>query len=127
MATIQKLQIGNGQVAFVTKVDPTPTTSETSGSVTINNIGRPGKPAHYEITFSISVDSLEGRVEGYNTFLWNEIVLDERDDVPYREVEAKAARQIAPMLRAVADQVEKEVAAFDARPQTGPDTEKGKR
>jgi hypothetical protein len=35
-------------------------------------------------------------------------------DAKYSEVEAEAARQIAPMLRAVADAIEKQVAEADA-------------
>ncbi|MGH0244376.1 hypothetical protein [Sinorhizobium meliloti] len=112
---ITQVKFGNGNIRFNSKVDAVPATSKTTGNVTINNAGQEEIPAHYETSFMISVYGEERGIEFSNVFHWNDIVPIDRADAPYREIEDAAARRLAPMLRAVADQVDQEMAAFDAR------------
>jgi hypothetical protein len=114
MIELKQVRYGNGSVRFFAEVEPTPTTSETHGNVTVNNMGKPGSPARYEVTYMISSDfEMEG-VEVNNVFHWTVALTGVHRDDPYAGIEAAGARQLAPMLRAVADQIEKEVAEFDA-------------
>jgi hypothetical protein len=50
-----------------------------------------------------------------NIFHWSEVVTGLPHSTPYSEVEAQAARQLAPSLRSAADVIEKMVAEFDAK------------
>lgn len=107
--------IENGRIAFFKRVEETKTISETTGNVTINNIGRPAIPAHYEVAFTITADLQDGGIELRNVFQLSCIVLNENDGAQYRKVEDQSARQLAPILRAVADHIEKKVADFDSQ------------
>jgi len=106
---------GNGSIRFVGKVDEVPPSTTVDGNVTINNSGTPGVPAHFETTTMIQAQIKVSDVTAFSTFHLNDVVLSENADVPYREIEYKAARRLAPMLRAIADQIDQEMARFDER------------
>ncbi|HZW15430.1 MAG TPA: hypothetical protein VFF66_04150 [Brevundimonas sp.] len=114
MAELKDIRWGNGTVRYFSEVEPTPTTSKTTGNVTVNNMGQPGLPAYYEVTYMLSCDFEASGVEITNHVHWTAALTGVGRDAPYGEVEAEGARQIAPMLRSVADQIEKLVAEFDA-------------
>lgn len=72
-------------------------------------------PRHYATSFQISFDFTIGNLTASNVMCCNGLVLADRDDAPYRSIEHAAAQQIAPMLRALADQIEQKVAEFSER------------
>lgn len=99
MIELKQVRYGNGSVRFFGQVEPTPTTSETHGNVTVNNMGKPGSPARYEVTYMISCDfEMEG-VQLNNTFHWDVALTGVHRDDPYAGIEAEGARQLPPMLR----------------------------
>jgi hypothetical protein len=116
MATLENLEFGNGRVTYVSKVDPTPRTerSDTNGNVTINNIteAQPGRPAFYDVTFILTANFENAGVKFSNVFSWECVVPEESDRAQYRSVEDQAAKQIAPMLRTLADQIEADLPNF---------------
>lgn len=117
MTTLISARIKNGEIAYVSGQQNTPLTSETMGSVTIENPGSTDRPAHFMTPFLIEAQMEAGGIKFSNVLHWNGVVLGESDDAPYRQVEDKAARTLAPMLRAFADQIEQEIARFDEKRQ----------
>ena len=115
MLELKNVRYGNGSVRFFAEVEPTPTTTETRDNITINNMGQPGTPARYEVTYMIATEFEMDGVEIRNTFHWDVALTGVNREDSYVGIEAAGARQLAPMLRAVADQIEKEVAEFDER------------
>lgn len=114
MADLKDVRYGNGSVRFFGEVEPIPATSETRDNITINNMGQPGEPARFEVTYMIACDFEMDGVEVNNLFHWTVALTGVHRDDPYAGIEAEGARQLAPMLRSVADQIEKQVAEFDA-------------
>jgi len=106
---------GYGSVTYRYEIEAVPPSSKTEGNVTINNSGSPGCPAHYEVEPMITVDHDAGGVIFSNTFHWKVVVVGLPKNAPYSEIDAEAARQIAPMLRDAANLIEKQVADYDAR------------
>jgi hypothetical protein len=115
MANLIDVSFGHGTLRYFSAVDEVPATSKTTGNVTVNNMGSPGSPAYFEVSFMLSADFEEGGMTRTNIFHWNVSVLDMNIKSSYRDVESEAARKIGPMLRQLADSIEKQVAEYDAR------------
>lgn len=115
MPRISAVEFENGKVQFNPKRDAIGPTSEIDGEIAIHNYGLPARPAHYQVSFVITFECEERGVRYRDMSHWTCMLLTDDDTLSYREVESRAARQLAPMLRAVADQVEEQVAAFDAQ------------
>lgn len=113
MPQILKVKFGNGSIAYRHKIEETPATSETTGNVTINDAGSPGRPSHFDTSFMLAVEGEEGGLKFSNVFHWNGIVISENQQAPYREIEDAAARQLAPALRAVADLIEQDIQRYE--------------
>ncbi|MBZ9808141.1 hypothetical protein [Mesorhizobium sp. ESP-6-2] len=116
MLNIKDLRLGNGSVTYHRKIDPVPDTKEINENVTIINKGSKGSPAYYEVTFMISSAIENDGLETRNTFHWNCLVAEADHNAAYRSVEDRGARLIAPMLRALADKIEKELPSFAVAP-----------
>lgn len=117
MTKVKALRLGNGSVTYIPVVEPRPASSRTTKtdhnvSVTINDAAIPGTPAHYEVTFMIGADLEHGELESHNTFHLSCVVPEQSDTAQYRSVEDQAARQLAPMLRALADKIEADLPNF---------------
>ncbi len=121
MTTIVNVRFGNGQITYNGEVDPTPTRTEKQGAVTIQNHGSPGKPAHFNTSFMLTVECEHEGIRFNNVFHWDDVVLGKKDGDSYRSIEDEAARKLAPALRAAADLIEKEIARFDQDPKKKPD------
>jgi hypothetical protein len=116
MAEIRDVSVtGNGSVRFFKAVKAVPPSTRTEGIVTINEAGHPGAPAHYEVEFYISAALEHEGAETLLSFPVSILIAGKTDDAPYREIEAEAARQIAPILRSVSDQIEQQVSEFDQK------------
>jgi hypothetical protein len=115
MIELNSVSFGNGDVTFIKEVEATPTTSETTGNVTVKNVGHPGVPAYFEVTFMLGCDWQDGPIQFSNFFHLKALVLGKSRESSYLAVEAEAARSLAPMLRMIADDVEGQVAVFDAK------------
>ncbi|HJR55304.1 MAG TPA: hypothetical protein VJ798_01900 [Rhizomicrobium sp.] len=117
MVTLESAAIENGSIVYRKKVDPTPRTesSKTKDNVTINviNEGQLGEPAHYEVTFMLTSKFQNAAHSFSNIFHLSCVILEESDHAPYRSIEDKAAREIAPMLRLMADRIEADLPNFD--------------
>lgn len=72
-------------------------------------------PSHYQATFMVSSQTTIGSITVNNDFLYNGVVLTERGDAPYRDIEDAAARGIPAMLRSLADQIDQKIAEFDEK------------
>ena len=109
--------IDHAQVVYRPAVDPVPSSTTTTEDGTVISIVNDeiGSPAHFEASFSISAAFSQNGLDFRNFLAWACVVPNEQDDAQFFEVETQAARQIAPMLRALADQVEKQVAEVDER------------
>ncbi|MDN3645079.1 hypothetical protein QWY75_02525 [Pontixanthobacter aestiaquae] len=109
------VNFGFGSVQFIKEVEATPPTTKVEGNVTINNAGVAGKPEHFLVTFMLSCADDGPISQRDNIFHWTVAVSDLPRDTPYSEVEEAAARKLAPMLREVAESVEKLVSDFDGK------------
>lgn len=112
---LKAVSFGNGEVTFYSEVEETPTTTTKSGNVTVNNVGRPGVPAYFEVQFMLNCQYVAGQIDAQNIFHFRALVTDKGRDTSYAEVEAEGARLLAPMLREIADNIEKQVAEFDSK------------
>jgi hypothetical protein len=119
MASIKDFQMGNGSVTFRSEIEPTPETRETSkqGSVVVNTINSAtqGVPAYYEVSFMLNTTIEHDGVVASNIFHWTCLVSEKSDRAQYRSVEDQAARQIAPMLRSLADKIEASLPDFQEK------------
>ncbi|MDQ0454727.1 hypothetical protein [Rhizobium paknamense] len=115
MSKITGVSLNNGNIVFVGAVPAVPPSSKTTGNLTINNPGSSGVDAHFKATFMVTVDMEADGIPFTNIFHWEDVVLSETDAVPYREIESIAARNLAPALRAAADQIEAAVQEYESR------------
>jgi len=115
MVTTTEVEFGYSSVVYRQEIPAVPTTTQRDGNVTINNIGTPGVPASFEVTSMITADHEAGDVKFHNIFHWKVVLVGLPKDAPYSEVDAEAARRLAPMLRDVADLIEQQVKAYDER------------
>jgi hypothetical protein len=115
MADVTNAFLRNGNIRFVKQVNEIEPTTEKNGNVTTNYSGQPGVPGHFETSFMIRIEMEENGIQFNNVFHWNDIVLSDKDAVPYRDIETIAARNLAPTLRAAADLIEQAVAEYDSR------------
>ena len=113
MSELKSVEFGCGSVVYVRKIEGRPETIERDGSVTVHNSAIPSRPAHYEVTFMLNSSFEHVGLPISNIFHWSCIVEEQSDRAPYRSVEDKAARQIAPMLRSLADKIEADLPNFD--------------
>lgn len=114
MTELKSVDFAYGSVTFYKKIEAVPTTTKREGNVTINNMGTPEIPSFHEVSYVLTCNFGDGPREFSNTFHWEVRVEDKGRNAPYGEIEAEAARKIAPMLRAVADEIERAVAEFDS-------------
>lgn len=108
----------NGVLQFVPEKAATPEKIErkAEGGVVINNItpATAARPAHFETTFFIScVHEVDGISAG-NMLHLKTIVPTASNDHSYREVEDQACRTLPDLLRALAVEIEKDIARADA-------------
>lgn len=106
---------GSGGIAFTKRVDPRPGTEETKGNVTIVNQAQPGEPSHFVASFRIEATFEVEGLQTTNVLLWDVVIPEDDQFAPYRSVEDRAAKLIAPMLRSVADKLEADLPDFSAR------------
>lgn len=109
------VEFGFGTVQYISSVAEVPPSTKVDGNVTINNSGSPGSPEHFVVTFMLTYKPGAESPARSNIFHWSEVVTGLDASTPYSRVEAAAARQIAPSLRAVADRIDAMVAEFDAK------------
>jgi hypothetical protein len=122
MPTLNEVQLTAGEITFSKEEKGRPATSETKDNVTINHVAIPGTPAHYEVTFMVSATFQEAEgLDFSNRFHLTCLVPEPSDRAQYRAVEDQAARQIAPMLRSLADKIEAHLPDFSQPPSDGGD------
>jgi hypothetical protein len=115
---IKSVEVGSGSLEYSSEILATKDTSETTGNVTINNVGRPGVPAHFRATFMIAAEFECEGISLRNAFHFDCAVTEKDRNSSYNLVESAAARKLAPMLRLIAAEVEKSVQEFDAKQKT---------
>jgi hypothetical protein len=98
---------GNAAISFIPEDPGSPPSSTTTGNVTVNTEGVPGRPAYFEATYVIAGHLDSDTVRLGSTLHIRVPVTGAPDDAPYRKVELQAARRIPDALRALADAVEK--------------------
>lgn len=100
------LGMKNGSIAYVPQVDARPSRS-TVGNVTAISEAIQEVPAHYEVTFMLqSLFKAANEITFSNVFHLMVVVPDTSVTAPYLDVEDRGARQLAPMLRELADRIE---------------------
>lgn len=122
VVTLEKLTLRNGSVTYSNEVEPRPETTETSEqdgvTVHIHNAELVGAKAHYIVKFDIEAEyTTDDGLKVSNGLYWNCVVREQSDRAEYRVIEDRAAREIAPMLRALADKIEADVAEAESRVQ----------
>ncbi|MBY8335891.1 hypothetical protein KYN89_02400 [Alteriqipengyuania sp. NZ-12B] len=103
---LKDIGFGLGSITFHSKEDDVPDKSEVQGNVTINTVGRAGKPAHFTVSNHIACQFERDGIQTHEYFNWGVVVTGFDASATYKEVELAAAEQLAPMLRAVADRIE---------------------
>lgn len=111
----ENVEFGFGSVQYIKEIEEVPATSKVTGNVTINNSGSPGVEGHFLVTFMLTHEDVNCSSSPRNIFHWTTAVFGMSQDASYAEVEAEAARQIAPALRDLATGVEKLVREFDEK------------
>lgn len=111
MPAVTEVELHSGQVQFRKEQAPTPPSSSRQGSVTVNVSGSPGSAARFDVSFMVWITCEEQGEDASSTFVLNTFVLSGDDRLPYREVEEQAARQLSPMLRSAADQIDQQIEA----------------
>jgi hypothetical protein len=109
-----EVKLGFGHVLCVPAVPETPETHETGDDGVHIHTSSPAQEAYCEVQFMIDCSNKDLSNPISNIFHWTVRLAGDKADVPYSQVEAEAARLVAPMLRDVADRVEKQVTEFDA-------------
>jgi hypothetical protein len=104
--------VPNAAIVWQNAVDAVPATSETKGNVTVNNMGSPGRPAFFEASFSMYAKVEIGGQQTTMYFTPSIPVHNLPKDASFLRVEDEAVLKLAEMLRAVADDCERQVAAF---------------
>lgn len=112
MLSLKAATIGNGSINYVKEYEGRPETKEQDGNVTIINKAIPAIHAHYQASFMINSEFEIDQFKCSNIFHLNCIVAERNDHAPYRSVEDRAARQLAPMLRLLADKLEADLPNF---------------
>jgi hypothetical protein len=110
-----ELLVPNANIEWDNGVEAVPATSKKEGNVTINNMGTPGRPAHFTASFSMYA---KADVEGQETVMYftPSIPVSGFDkSAPFIEVEDAAVLKLAAFLRAIADDCERQVATFDIK------------
>lgn len=116
MARLKEVIFGNGSITYVKKVDGRPESTEKNGNITVHNSAIPGVPAHYQISFMINSEFEQDGVQFLNFFHLNYVVSEQSDRAEYRSIEDQAAKQLGPMLRALAEKIEADLPVFDQKP-----------
>jgi|GEM_PF-6844327 len=116
---LKRIGFGLGSISFHPKVDEVPASSARQGNVTINNAARPGTPAHFIVSNHIACDFEHEGVEQHEYINWGVVVTGFDGHARYGEVENAAARKLAPMLRALADEIEETLKENDSQPEPG--------
>ena len=107
--------IEHGEIAYVPEVPTVEPTSETTGNVTINNMGSPGTPAHFVVTFSTNATFETSGVRSSLYLRPNVVVTGESKESAFEAIEGLAAKCLAPMLREIADKIERQVEEYEAK------------
>lgn len=115
MIQTNSVEFGYGRVSFNHAVEPVPASTQRNGNVTINNAAIPGRPAYFEISTMIRVQHEEEGIVFSNVLHLDVALTGLPKDTPYAEVDAQAARKLAPLLREIADSIEQQVAEYDAK------------
>ena len=116
---LTKIGFGLGSITYHPKVDEVPASSETHGNVTINNAAKPGTPAHFIVSNYIACGFEHEGVERQEYINWGVVVTGYDGHAKYGEVEKAAARKLAPMLRALADEIDETLKDADDQVETG--------
>lgn len=114
MVQIQNLKFGFGTLTYRGRVEAIPASVVKQGNVTTHNAAQPGSPAYFEVAFQIQGHVEEDGVSEFHIFNLTVPLIDKPADSSYSEIEAEAAKQLAPMLRLFADEIERQVAETDA-------------
>ena len=113
------VKFGFGSMAYIPEVEAVPEKTEKVNDHTYIHTGSAGREAYSQVTFYLDCKFGPEDDRISNPISWTVRVPGKlKGDTPYAQVENEAARQIAPMLRAVADQVEKLVADAEASERT---------
>lgn len=118
MSALKDVKLDNGSISYTPKFEGSPASIKTTGNVTVHNHEIKGVPAHFAASLFINATYEHDGIELSNMFTWNCLVSEPDDNATYRSVEDQAARQIAPMLRALADKIEADLPSFDQKPST---------
>ena len=118
MVTVKDAKLGFGTVRFFGKIDPVPETVSRQGNVTIKNAAQPGQPAYFDVSYQLQFLADRDGISEFNVFTVSLPLTGISHDTPYSRVEGEAARQLAPMLRSFADEIEKLVAESEKQPDT---------
>ena len=116
MSKLKKLSIGYGRVKYYDKKDKVPKTTKVEGNTTINNMGRPEIPARHEVDFFLGATCVANNKEHFNGISVTVLLHDAGPDASYLKIENAAAQLLAPLLREIADDVEKQVQELSKKP-----------
>jgi len=111
---IDRVEVQFGAVQYTGEVEAIPATSKTTGNVTVNNMGSPGRAERFDVTFMLICGSGDDSSKE-NIFHWTERLAGLPRDTPYSEVELQAFRQLAPNLRAAADLIDQQIVEIDSQ------------
>ena len=115
MQNLKSATLTFGSVLLIPDQPAQPDQSETRGNLTVNVVGKPGKPPRWMATYTLNCEFESDAGRYTNVLGWTvQLPAENVHEARYFEVEAEGSRQIAPMLRAVANEIEKVVAQYDS-------------
>lgn len=106
MVQINTVGLGYGDVVFTKAFEGRPRTEKREGNVTVINEAIAGKPAYFEVSHMLNVEVDADGDTYHNIFHLKSRISGEDEDVSYKAIEALGFRNLAPMLRAIADRIE---------------------
>lgn len=117
MVDLVEAYIQGGQVNFVRGNDPAPATSRVEGNVTYHTEAVKGSPDKFEVNFWTSATFEEDDVQTGWFFQLPVHVTGFDRNQPFVDIESAAADKLVPMLRSIADAIEKQIGEYNARRQ----------
>jgi len=112
MAEMIEAYLQNGVISRVSGREASPRTEEFRDGITYINEAVEGTPPSFEVDFKIISSFRVGGDTAHPYISISVPVAVESKNTSFRDIEDQAVREVVPILRAVADAVEKQLAAY---------------
>lgn len=106
--------IPNAEIYWVNEIEAVPKTTKRDGNVTINNMGSPGRPGYFSVSFRMNAKFETGEISESLWFTPTVPIIGATKDISFGELEDQAMHELPAMFRALADDIERQITTWDA-------------